>query len=83
MKMGLVSSLARPGGNITGATTLNLEVAAKRLELMHELLPTATNIALLVNPADPLAATASERRAKSQPRSGSNSMCCPPVARKT
>ena len=59
MKMGLVSSLARPGGNITGATTLNLEVAAKRLELMHELLPNATNIALLVNPADPLAATAS------------------------
>jgi putative tryptophan/tyrosine transport system substrate-binding protein len=59
VKMGLVSSLARPGGNITGATTLNLEVAAKRLELMHELLPTATNIALLVNPADPLAATAS------------------------
>jgi putative tryptophan/tyrosine transport system substrate-binding protein len=60
VKMGLVSSLAQPGGNITGTTTMNLEVAAKRLQLMHELLPTATNIALLVNPADPLAAPASQ-----------------------
>jgi putative tryptophan/tyrosine transport system substrate-binding protein len=55
VKFGLVSSLSKPGGNLTGSTQLNVEVAAKRLQLMHEVLPTATNIALLVNPPDPLA----------------------------
>jgi putative ABC transport system substrate-binding protein len=40
-------SLNRPGGNLTGATSLNLEVGPKRLELVHELVPTATTIALL------------------------------------
>jgi putative ABC transport system substrate-binding protein len=53
--LGLVASLRRPGGNVTGATQLNVEVAPKRLELMHELLPAATNIGLLVNPSSPLA----------------------------
>jgi putative ABC transport system substrate-binding protein len=47
----LVASLSRPGGNVTGVTNLNLEVGPKRLELMHELLPAATDVALLVNPA--------------------------------
>ena len=51
--VGLVASLARPGGNVTGVTTLGVEVGPKRLELLHELLPTATIIALLVNPAGP------------------------------
>jgi putative ABC transport system substrate-binding protein len=46
----LVANLARPGGNITGVNTLNMEVGAKRLELLHELVPTAINMALLVNP---------------------------------
>jgi putative tryptophan/tyrosine transport system substrate-binding protein len=51
--LGLVTSLNRPGGNVTGVTSLNLEVVPKRLQLLHELLPSATNIALLVNPAVP------------------------------
>jgi putative ABC transport system substrate-binding protein len=51
--LGLVASLDRPGGNVTGVTSLNLEVVPKRLQLLHELLPTATKFALLVNPATP------------------------------
>jgi len=53
VQLGLVSSLNRPGGNITGATQLTLEVAPKRMELAHQLVPTATVIALLVNPTNP------------------------------
>ena len=48
---GLVASLNRPGGNLTGVTTLTAEVGPKRVELLHELMPAATSIALLVNPA--------------------------------
>jgi putative ABC transport system substrate-binding protein len=53
----LVASLSRPGGNVTGASNLNVELAPKRLELLHELIPTATTIALLVNPTSPAAVT--------------------------
>jgi putative ABC transport system substrate-binding protein len=55
VQLGLVASLSRPGGNVTGATQLNVEVAPKRVELARELIPTARIIALLVNPANPLA----------------------------
>jgi putative ABC transport system substrate-binding protein len=50
---GLVASLNRPGGNLTGVTSLNAQVGPKRLELLHELLPSATVFALLVNPTNP------------------------------
>jgi putative ABC transport system substrate-binding protein len=57
--IGLVAGLNRPGGNLTGVTSLNQEVGPKRLELLHELLPAATTIALLVNPTNPTAETLS------------------------
>src|SRR6516225_9165874 len=53
VELGLVASLSRPGGNLTGVTSLTTEVGPKRLELLHELLPTATSIALLINPTSP------------------------------
>jgi ABC-type uncharacterized transport system substrate-binding protein len=51
---GLVASLAQPGGNLTGVTSLTVGVVQKRLELLLELVPTATVVALLVNPANPV-----------------------------
>lgn len=53
VQLGLVDSLSRPGGNITGATQLNVEVTAKRLELVRELFPSAGGVGILVNPASP------------------------------
>jgi putative ABC transport system substrate-binding protein len=56
IKLGLVESLNRPAGNVTGITEANQETAPKRLELLHELLPTARVMGLLVNPANPVLA---------------------------
>jgi putative ABC transport system substrate-binding protein len=55
VQVDLVGSLNRPGGNVTGSAILTVELGAKKLELLHELLPTATAIALLVNPTNILA----------------------------
>ena len=53
VKIGFVARLDKPGGNLTGVANLNVEIGPKRLELMHELLPSVTVIAVLVNPANP------------------------------
>jgi putative tryptophan/tyrosine transport system substrate-binding protein len=56
VRLALVSSLARPGGNVTGATFLVNSLSAKRLELLHDMLPGVTTMGLLVNPKNPAAA---------------------------
>jgi putative tryptophan/tyrosine transport system substrate-binding protein len=61
VSVGLVASLNRPGGNVTGVASLNIEVGPKRLELLHELLPSITIMALLVNPAVPALAEPASR----------------------
>jgi putative tryptophan/tyrosine transport system substrate-binding protein len=68
VELGLVGSLARPGGNATGATSLNAEVEPKRLELMHELLPTAAVVGLLVNPTNPQLAEATSKNLQAAAR---------------
>jgi putative tryptophan/tyrosine transport system substrate-binding protein len=55
VKAGLVASLNRPGGNVTGVTSLSVELAQKQLEMLHQFVPTATIIAALVNPTNPFA----------------------------
>ena len=60
VKLGLVASLARPGGNLTGVTRYNVELVPKRLELLHDVVPRASSIGLLVNPNNPNTATLSK-----------------------
>jgi putative ABC transport system substrate-binding protein len=57
VELGLVASLNRPGGNLTGVVSLNVEIEPKRLELLHEVVPKASLIAFLVNPTSPNAET--------------------------
>jgi putative ABC transport system substrate-binding protein len=59
VNFGLVPSLNRPGGNITGQAAQNAELGPKRLQLLHEVVPSATTLALLVNPTNPNAETVS------------------------
>jgi putative tryptophan/tyrosine transport system substrate-binding protein len=61
VRLGFVAGLDRPRGNITGVSQLNREVAPKRLELLHELLPAARVVALLANPTEPFSATLSSK----------------------
>jgi putative ABC transport system substrate-binding protein len=65
VQIGLVASLSRPGGNVTGITQSSEETTPKRLELLHELLPDARVMVLLVNPAAPVLAEPQSRKARS------------------
>jgi len=64
VKLGLVASLSRPSGNITGVTSLNVGVAPKLIDLLHEMVPNVTVIALLVNPANSAQAESTTREAQ-------------------
>jgi putative ABC transport system substrate-binding protein len=60
VETGLVANLAQPGGNMTGVTNLDAKLGPKQLEILHELIPMANSIALLVNPANPATETVSK-----------------------
>ncbi len=64
VEMGLVTNIARPGGNVTGATQITMEVGQKRLELLHQLIPKATVLAIAVNPSNPAVAEVQIRDAQ-------------------
>ena len=61
VEMKLIASLNRPGGNLTGVTVLGVEIGPKQLQLLHEVIPAATTMAVLINPANPAIAEAQSR----------------------
>ena len=69
VQLDLVTSLNRPGGNVTGVTQTNVETAPKRLQLLHELLPTPSVMALLVNPTNPTNAEINTKELQAAARS--------------
>ena len=76
VRLGLVSSFNRPGGNITGVTQASAEMAPKRLQLLHELIPTVSVMAVLVNPANKALAEPATREVPSVARGkGSHPDC--------
>jgi putative ABC transport system substrate-binding protein len=70
VQTGLVASLNRPGGNVTGIVTMNVELAAKRLALLHELLPAATRFAVFLNPSNPTISSATRDALADAPAAG-------------
>jgi len=76
VRLGLVASLARPGGNLTGINLFNAEVAAKGLRLLHDLVPKAVRIAVLVNPANAGTAEPTLRNVRESGH-GADLMRCP------
>jgi len=70
VQTGLVASLNRPGGNVTGIVTMNVELAAKRLALLHELLPAATRFAVFLNPSNPTISSATRDALTDAPAAG-------------
>jgi ABC-type uncharacterized transport system substrate-binding protein len=64
VRLGLVTSLARPDGNLTGVNFFNIELVAKQLELLRELVPRAARVALLINPANPTTTESTVRDAE-------------------
>jgi putative tryptophan/tyrosine transport system substrate-binding protein len=75
VELGLVASFNRPGGNVTGVTQNNVDVAPKRLELMHELFPSARVVALLVNPHNRNVAETTATHMRLPASSASNCVC--------
>jgi ABC-type uncharacterized transport system substrate-binding protein len=68
VQLGIIAALNRPGGNVAGVTNLNIEVTPKRLELLHEVIPTATTFALLINPSNPTLAEPTTRDIRASAR---------------
>jgi putative ABC transport system substrate-binding protein len=68
VELGLVTNIARPGGNVTGATQITMEVGPKRVELLHQLIPNATVLAIAVNPDNPAVAAVQIQHAQDATR---------------
>jgi len=83
VEAGLVASLNRPGGNLTGVTQLGGTLGPKRMELLHELVPTATTIALLVNPTNPVLAEPQSRDGRGGGPHAWTEVTCPACEQRT